>query len=271
VGYLLGAGARPIPLFPGDTLTLGREPQGSIFLDDALASRRHAALECAADGQVSLKDLGSRNGTYLNEEFLLGRRAPVRSGDTFRIGGKVFTFISHDASLEAPQAGARSLQQIAGAVTIASKLFMKDGRVVEQKDLGETIALRETHSRPPDAAAPGPALSGNLSDQGLPQIVQFLHTSAMTGELKVSGARFNGVIAFDKGQLCHAEAGEFQGEFAVYACAMEQQGSFQFFRLDALPPREQNVKTPTAHVIFECCRRMDEAGRGEAGGSGPSV
>ena len=270
-GYLLGAGVRPIPLFPGDVLTLGRDPQNSVFLDDALSSRRHAAVECAADGQVSLKDFGSRNGTYLNDEFLLNRQAPVQSGDMFRIGGKVLSFISHDASVEPRQAGARSLQQIAGMATIASNLFVKGGQVVEQKDLGETIRLRETHPQPPDRPLPGPALSGNLSDQSLPQIIQFMHTSSMTGELKVSGARFNGVIAFDKGQLCHAEAGEFQGEFAVYACAMEHQGSFQFFRLEALPPRERNVKAPTARVIFECCRRMDEGGRGETGGSGPSV
>jgi hypothetical protein len=188
----------------------------------------------------------------------------------FRVGGKLLSFISFDSSVEPRKAGARSVQQIAGMPTIASNLFMKDGKVVAQKDVGETIRIGETQTQPPDRSAQGPALSGNLSDQALPQIIQFLNTSTMTGDLKVSGPRVTGVIAFDRGQLYYAEAGQFQGEFAVYACALEREGSFHFFRLEAAPSREHNVNAPTTHVIFECCRRMDESARAEEGAPKPS-
>ena len=38
-----------------------------------------------------LEDLGSTNGTYLNEELLAGPQ-PLHSGDRVRIGDSVFTF-----------------------------------------------------------------------------------------------------------------------------------------------------------------------------------
>jgi len=42
-------------------------------------------------GVVVLEDLGSTNGTYLNEERLAGP-APLHSGDRVRIGDSEFTY-----------------------------------------------------------------------------------------------------------------------------------------------------------------------------------
>ncbi|HEX4036105.1 MAG TPA: FHA domain-containing protein [Solirubrobacteraceae bacterium] len=77
--YDIGAGA-----------VLGRGDAAEIRLDDPFASSRHAQLVLQA-GIVVLEDLGSTNGTYLNEELLAGP-TPLHHGDRLRIGDSEFTY-----------------------------------------------------------------------------------------------------------------------------------------------------------------------------------
>ena len=69
--------------------TLGRGDV-EIVLEDPFASSRHARIE-RQGGVMVLEDLGSTNGTYLNEELLNGP-APLHPGDRVRIGDSVFSF-----------------------------------------------------------------------------------------------------------------------------------------------------------------------------------
>jgi predicted component of type VI protein secretion system len=71
--------------------TLGRGDV-EIVLEDPFASSRHARIE-RQGGVMVLEDLGSTNGTYLNEELLAGPQ-PLHAGDRVRIGDSVFTFQS---------------------------------------------------------------------------------------------------------------------------------------------------------------------------------
>ena len=63
--------------------TIGRSPDSSIFLDDVTVSRSHAAIEYS-DGVFMLKDLGSLNGTYLNNESVSVQA--LHTGDEIQIG-----------------------------------------------------------------------------------------------------------------------------------------------------------------------------------------
>jgi hypothetical protein len=74
----------------GEGAVLGRGDIAEIRLDDPFASSRHAQLILQA-GVVVLEDLGSTNGTYLNEELLQGP-APLHNGDRVRIGDSEFTY-----------------------------------------------------------------------------------------------------------------------------------------------------------------------------------
>jgi hypothetical protein len=74
----------------GDGAVLGRGDAAEIRLDDPFASSRHAQLVLQA-GVVVLEDLGSTNGTYLNEEMLAGP-TPLHVGDRVRIGDSEFTY-----------------------------------------------------------------------------------------------------------------------------------------------------------------------------------
>ena len=74
-----------------DGATLGRGDV-EIVLEDPFASSKHARIE-RQGGAVVLEDLGSTNGTYLNDELLSGPQ-PLHAGDRLRIGDSVFSFQS---------------------------------------------------------------------------------------------------------------------------------------------------------------------------------
>jgi hypothetical protein len=74
----------------GGGAVLGRGDQAEIRLDDPFASSRHARL-VRQGGIVVLEDLGSTNGTYLNEELVSGPQ-PLHQGDRVRIGDSEFMF-----------------------------------------------------------------------------------------------------------------------------------------------------------------------------------
>lgn len=71
-------------------LVLGRGDTAEIRLRDPFASSRHARVY--EQGRIlAIEDLGSTNGTYLNEELLDGPR-PLHPGDRVRIGDSEFSF-----------------------------------------------------------------------------------------------------------------------------------------------------------------------------------
>ncbi len=74
----------------GGDIVLGRGDTAEIRLDDPFASSRHARVY--EQGKILvIEDLGSTNGTYLNEELLDGPR-PLHPGDRVRIGDSEFAF-----------------------------------------------------------------------------------------------------------------------------------------------------------------------------------
>lgn len=73
-----------------DGATLGRGDV-EIRLDDPFASSRHARISRQGN-VVVIEDLGSTNGTYLNEEPLNGPQ-PLHPGDHIRIGECEFSYL----------------------------------------------------------------------------------------------------------------------------------------------------------------------------------
>ena len=71
-------------------LVLGRGDSAEIRLEDPFASSRHARIY-EQGNSVVVEDLGSTNGTYLNEELLETPR-PLHPGDRVRIGDSEFGF-----------------------------------------------------------------------------------------------------------------------------------------------------------------------------------
>jgi pSer/pThr/pTyr-binding forkhead associated (FHA) protein len=89
--------ARGIRLSVDAELLIGRlasEPEGRLG-DDPVISRRHAQVSRGADGQLTIEDLGSANGTFVNDERLDAART-LDLGDVIRVGKTLLEVI--DAS-----------------------------------------------------------------------------------------------------------------------------------------------------------------------------
>jgi hypothetical protein len=80
--------------FGGDfepRLLVERAPGHEFKLEDPFASSRHARI--STEGQVVvIEDLGSTNGTYLNDKPLTGPQ-PLHKGDRIRIGDSEFSYL----------------------------------------------------------------------------------------------------------------------------------------------------------------------------------
>ncbi len=87
VEIIEGAGAgQQLQLDPA--LEVGREVPGGLSLDDAQVSRHHARFSVSAD-TAQVEDLGSTNGTYVNDQKIDAPRTLV-PGDKVRIGTTIF-------------------------------------------------------------------------------------------------------------------------------------------------------------------------------------
>jgi hypothetical protein len=67
-----------------ETCLIGRDNGVDILVEDFRVSRRHAVIE-RSGGRLTLADVGSTNGTWLNGERLTGV-AELRDGDRVRLG-----------------------------------------------------------------------------------------------------------------------------------------------------------------------------------------
>jgi ABC transport system ATP-binding/permease protein len=78
---------------------VGRDPNVDLTIPSLSVSRRHAKFTRDGDG-YSLEDLGSSNGTFLNDERLAERRA-LKSGDRIRLGQAIILTYVAPADLKA--------------------------------------------------------------------------------------------------------------------------------------------------------------------------
>jgi hypothetical protein len=93
-------GIRLVPL-GDDRLTIGRsEDNGLALPQEPLVSRLHAVLERFGPGWC-VRDLGSRNGTWVNGERIVGERA-LRSGDEIRLGSARLRFRADSRTQSGP-------------------------------------------------------------------------------------------------------------------------------------------------------------------------
>jgi pSer/pThr/pTyr-binding forkhead associated (FHA) protein len=86
---LLDEGGKILKRYPltGDETTVGREDAGIAFPDDAFLSPLHAQISVRG-GQIQVRDLGSRNGTW----FFIAEPHRLLDGDLVLIGSQVIRF-----------------------------------------------------------------------------------------------------------------------------------------------------------------------------------
>jgi general secretion pathway protein E len=130
-------GARQIPLDSGP-LTIGRNFTNLLVIEEPLASRFHCVIEKAEDG-FRLRDLESRNGTFLNGRPVRGDSA-LAPGDIVKIGNTEMKLV---VTATAPRAAPGPLNRHAA-----------DTAMAELADLVGDEDESEEPSEKPDTAPP---------------------------------------------------------------------------------------------------------------------
>jgi len=93
-----GADLGMVFVFADVAKLLGRGRDADICLQGRGVSRRHARLARASTGDAVVLDLGSANGTYVNEVPI--KTAVLRAGDRLRLGFDVVLQVERHASDE---------------------------------------------------------------------------------------------------------------------------------------------------------------------------
>ena len=100
------------------------------------------------------------------------------------------------------------------------------------------------------------ALSGQLSDLSLAELIEFFCNQRKTGRLKIAYQKAPGYFYFDRGELVDAKIGALSGVDAVYYALTQENASFKFST--AFEPTRRTIHQPWAQVALEGLRRLDE-------------
>lgn len=100
------------------------------------------------------------------------------------------------------------------------------------------------------------ALSGQLSDLSLAELIEFFCNQRKTGRLKIAYQRAPGYFYFERGELVDAKIGALTGVEAVYYALTLENASFKFST--AFEATRRTIHQPWTHVALEGLRRLDE-------------
>lgn len=107
-----------------DYYLVGRESDAGIRLQRESVSRRHAELKRSRTGQWTVRDLGSTNGTYINEEEIT--ELTIKNGDQVCFGDIVFKFLSSDNVESMYHAEVYQLSVLDGLTGVHNKRYFDD-------------------------------------------------------------------------------------------------------------------------------------------------
>jgi predicted component of type VI protein secretion system len=124
-------------------ISIGRDAGSDVFINDVEVSRQHARLNDQA-GNYVLEDLGSTNGTFVNEQRVVGSRI-LQPGDTILLGENVS--LTFDAVPFDPNA-----TQVSPASTLPE----------ESPPLYENAVIQEEQPPPPPPLPEQPVYAGRV-------------------------------------------------------------------------------------------------------------
>jgi Nif-specific regulatory protein len=127
-------------LVPGRTVTIGRAGTNQIVIKDERSSRQHAEI-FVTRGNWTLRDLDSRNGSYVGERQIRGDYT-LQPGDVIRIAGCYLAFVQDlTQAFPDPISGAPGIAQLpVGDETVIGQFVADTGEIEADSDL-----MDETH------------------------------------------------------------------------------------------------------------------------------
>jgi adenylate cyclase len=127
--------------------SLGRSPDNTLVLDDGQVSRRHALIQPQGEGEFWLVDLGSANGSYVNERRIF-QPVALQTGDVIRLYNSHLVFGSEKVRSTEPAAASMMASTMMAIRTSKCWMMMVD-------IIGSTKMAQET------SAEEWPLITGN--------------------------------------------------------------------------------------------------------------
>jgi len=215
------------PIYPDKPIVVGRSSDLDMVLVEDMVSRRHAKIAYAGD-QITIEDLGSTNGTFVNGEKV--KKARLKEGDRVLIGTSILKVVAAD--------------QNAAQVGMDAKANLEN----------VAAARRTSQVR---------TMSGSLEEVPLPDLLQLFGTSKKNGVLVLRTEDDVGKIYLRKGNVYYATINDSDDVPPVKACYRMLTWEAGSFDLD--PPDERTftdeVDLTVAEILMEGMRQLDEFNR----------
>lgn len=212
---------------PGNAeIVVGRSSDLDMVLVEDMVSRRHAKI-LVRGAQVSIQDLGSTNGTFVNGERI--KHAELKDGDRVLIGTSIIKLVGADAaSAHHTFTSGRPLQEVA------------------ENRRGQVRSM-----------------SGAIDDVPLPDLLQLFGSSRKTGILVIKTDTDEGKIYLEQGMIVSATINDLKAappERAVFRILAWQHGAFY------MEPAEEgdfphDIQLSAEGALMEGLRIYDEVMR----------
>ena len=214
------------PLRPNREIIIGRSSDLDMVLVEDMVSRKHAKIT-TDEHVVTIQDLGSTNGTFVNGEKV--RKADLKDGDRILIGTSII------------------------------KIVFVDGDVTGHLTENEARSKMAIAANKRSASAPK-SMAGSIEEIPLPDLLQLLSTSKKSGVLVVHSDRHVGKTFFRKGQIYFAS---IENQFnigprkALTRMLGWTQGQFELEPPDETAVLEE-LDDSTEGLLIESMRQLDE-------------
>ena len=100
------------------------------------------------------------------------------------------------------------------------------------------------------------SFQGSLKELPLADIVQLVAVSGKTGMFSLTRGAERGAVYIQNGQITHATVNDIQGEDAIYALALWNEGQFQFSA--GVDAEARTITRSNTNLLMEAARRSDE-------------
>jgi pSer/pThr/pTyr-binding forkhead associated (FHA) protein len=215
------------PLKADKQIVIGRSSELDMVLVEDMVSRKHARITVNGSGQISIEDLGSTNGTFVNGEKV--KQSTLKEGDRILIGTSILKLILQGA-------GAGEVDEV----------------VAKQR-------LEEAAVQAARTSTKASSMTGKIEEIPLPDLLQLFHTSKKNGVLVV-GNEQEGKIYLRQGRVYYAVIDENHNlgpQKSFNRIITWEQGDFELRPAD---PQEFMVEmdSSTEALLMDALRQLDE-------------
>jgi pSer/pThr/pTyr-binding forkhead associated (FHA) protein len=215
------------PLRPNREIIIGRSSDLDMVLVEDMVSRKHAKIS-TDDHTVSIQDLGSTNGTFVNGEKI--RAVRLKEGDRILVGTSIIKLVTASGEVQVP----------------SSSLTENEAR----------SRLQVTANRRPEPKM----MQGNIEEIPLPDLLQLLSTSRKSGVLVLRSEWGTGRLYLRKGQIYFAnvdESFDVSPRKAMFRMLTWDKGLFELEPPDDRTVMEE-IQDSTEGLLMEGMRQLDE-------------